>query len=808
MSAINLVIDDQKINVAPGTTILDAAGELGINIPTFCHDPELAPNGACRICVVEVEKARSLVASCVTPVSPGMVVHTESERVIKARKEILNLLIANHPLVCITCERTGSCKLQDYCYRYGVENNVYEGEVKELPLDDSNDFFIRDMNKCILCGICVGKCQEVVGAGAIDFTRRGFVSNIGPAFEDAIENSTCVFCGLCIESCPVGALIPKHSLRQGRPWQVKKVKAICPYCSVGCNINLHVKDKKISDVNARKDSPVNRGHLCARGKFGWDYLISDQRLTSPLVKSKGVFVTVSWEEALELITDNIEKVIKRYGSGALMGLCSPKVSNEESYLFQKLIRLLGSNNIDSFSRHCHSSGVSGLMKVFGSAAMTNSIEEIVQARALLIIEANPLESHPVIGYRIREAHSRGAAIIAAGAYEPDLAALAGQFLTIREGGSVAFASAMAKIIIEENLYDKAFVDKRTEGFEAFKQAVNEYSLARLAGIAGIGEDLIRIAARTYASADGAAIISSAGSGVNTDDSRLVLALANLALLTGNLGRESGGFYLPYGENNQQGIADMGVLPTMLSGYQPLDEKANREKFSAKWGAAVSEEPGITAVEALSSGSSSPVEALFILGEELFSCSEDKQKTAEFLAGIDFLVVQDVFMTETASLADVVLPSAVFAEQTGTYTNTERRVQLSQKALEPPGEAYAGWAILAELAGRLGIQWDYDDPEDIFTEITSLNPHYGGISYSRLKRQGLQWPCTSAEHPGTKYLYHGRFSRGLGLFSVIDVEPQANTGEKRLAVCQNKQQLHCQSSVLSRRSIINRLKKNH
>lgn len=805
MSAIKLIIDGQETTVTPGTTILEAARKLGLDIPTFCHDPELAPNGACRICVVEVQNGRALVASCVTPVSPGMVVFTQSERVVKARKSILSLLIANHPLVCITCEKTGSCKLQDYCYRYGIENSDYSGEVKELALDHSNAFFLRDMNKCILCGICVGKCQEVVGAGAIDFTKRGFVSNVGPAFEDAIENSTCVFCGLCIDSCPVGALIPKKSIGKGRPWQIEMVKTVCPYCSVGCNINLHVRDDKIIDVSAHKENLVNRGHLCARGKFGWDYLESEQRLTRPLVKSDGVFVGVSWEEALALIVDQVEETIKRYGPGALMGLCSPGVSNEESYLFQKLIRSLGSNNIDSFSRHAYGFGAAGLLKSFGSAALTNSIEEIAHTEALLIIEANPLESHPVLGYRVLEAGSKGAEIVVAATSPDKLAGIANQSLKVRPGGILAFLNAMARIIIEENIYDNAFVEKRTQGFSAFKEALISCSLPELAEMAGVEVEMIHTAARTYALADRAAIISSAYNNHQFGD-KLAIALANLALLCGNLGRESCGLYLLPCDNNFQGVSDMGVMPGFLSGYQAIDEKSVRDSFSMEWKSALSDKPGITAVEALSAGSSSPIEALFIIGENLLDYTADRQLASDFLAGVDFLVVQDTFMTETASFADVILPAAAFAEQVGTYTNAERRVQLSQQALKPPGEAYAGWAIIAELAGWLGLQWSYAGPEAIFTEIVSLNPHYAGLSYPRLQSQSLQWPCSSKDHPGTRYLHEGRFSRGLGLFITVDNDPPGYPeGQAGLSFSASPYPgFKCRESIKERYSLISRL----
>ena len=805
MSAINLTINELAVEVTPGTMILQAARQLDIDIPTFCYDPELAPNGACRICVVEVENARTLIASCVTPVAPGMVIHTESERVINARKAILSLMVANHPLVCITCEKTGECRLQDYCYRYGVTDSEYSGEVKELSLDDTNTFFVRDMNKCILCGICVGKCHEVVGAGAIDFTRRGFISNVGPAFEDSIEDSPCVFCGLCIDNCPVGALTTKYSLGQGRPWQVKQVRAICPYCGIGCNINLQVKDDQVIGVKPVKESPVNRGHLCVRGKFGWDYLKSGDRLTAPLVKSDGVFVEVSWEEAFGLIVDQIEEVKFRCGDDALFGLCSPKASNEEAYLFQKLIRSLGSNNVDSFTRHCHAPAVNALMEAFGSASMTNSIEELAETGAILVVGANLAESHPVLNYRVREAvRCSGARLIVAHSETIDLVDIAHHYLPLRKGSAVALVNSMANFIIEEGLHDQAFINKRTEGFEIFRKAVSGYTTKYAAEVTGLAEDELRAAARAYAVAERAAIVSAVDTDRHADSANLVLALANLALLTGNLGREAAGLYLPYGENNLQGIADMGALPGVLTGYQSIKEKNVREKFARAWGVNINVKPGFTVTDIFKHGKKSGIKAMYILGENPVTCSGEHLETAAFLTDLDLLVVQDIYMTETASLADIVLPAAAFAEQEGTYTNTERRVQLSRKAVEPPGEAFPGWAILAELAGWLGFDWNYDGPQDIFAEIASLTHQYAGIAYERLNEQGLQWPCPKGDHPGTKFLHNGRFSRGLGRFSVVDYEPQT---ADNLSICCSKGYFNCQclSENLSRHSVINTLR---
>ncbi len=804
MSAINLIIDGTEIEVAPGTTILEAARQLGIDIPTFCYDAELPPNGACRICLVEVEKARALVASCVAPVAPGMVIHTESERVVSARRAVLTLMVANHPLDCITCQKTGECKLQDYCYRYGVSDSDFGGEVKELPHDSTNVFFIRDMNKCILCGVCVGKCQDVVGAGAIDFTRRGFGANVGPAYEDRIEDSTCVFCGLCIDSCPVGALIPKYSLGRGRPWEVEKNETVCPYCSVGCNINLHTKDNEVIEVTPVEENPVNRGHLCVKGKFGWDYLKSSDRLTRPLVKSNGVFVEVSWSEALSYIADQIDEVINLYGSDALMGLCSPKSTNEEGYLLQKLIRSLGTNNIDSYTRHCHAPAVDGMMEAFGSAALTNSIEELASTDAVFVIAADPAESHPVIGYRIREAVRKGADLIVA---DPDLIGLtdlAQHYLPLKAGSEIELVNAMANVILEEGLQDQVFIDNRTEGFAGFEKVLANYTPQSVAEKTGLSEEEIRKAARAYAVAEKAAIVSTVGIDHAAGNEKLVLALANLALLTGNLGKKSSGLYLPYGENNLQGVSDMGALPAVLTGYQHLKEKAVREKFNRAWGVEIADKPGISAADVFEGDKKSQIKAMFVLDENPVSClGGDDSGAAAFLNNLNFLVVLDIFMTETAALADVVLPAAAFAEQRGTYTNTERRVQLSYPAVEAPGEAYPGWAIISELASWLGLNWNYDEPGDVFAEMAALTPQYTGISYDRLIEEGsLQWPCPAEDHPGTPYLYEGRFGRGLGLFSAVESEAALKRDlQLPLAGALSHHACQCQSVNMSKRSII-------
>ncbi len=773
MSAVKLTIDGREISVETGATIFDAARKLKIDIPTFCYDPDLAPNGACRICLVEVEKARTLVASCVAPAGPGMVVHTESPRVVRARRAVLSLMLANHPLDCITCEKTGSCKLQDYCYRYQVAESEFAGDMKNLPYDDSNEYFLRDMNKCILCGICVGKCNEVVGAGAIDFTGRGFTANVGPAYEDAIEASTCVFCGLCIESCPVGALIPRHIMGRGRSWQTEKTTVVCPHCSVGCNLELDVRKDSIVDARAAVKNPVNRDQLCKRGKFGWDFVHHGDRLERPLIKRNGVFVEVEWQEALQTAADNFEELKYRYDAEALMGLCSPKVSNEAAYLFQKLVRSSGSNHVDSFSRYGLIPDTEELIESLDGATSTNSLEELAHTGAVLVVEADLAESHPVIGYRIREAVSRGAKLIVAAPEPGGLADLADYHLALRPGSAVALLIGIAHIILAEGLHDSDYIEKRTRGFAEFKKAIDRYTPVLIAELTGLKEEEVICAARAFAEAKSAAVVSAFSREVGKFGEGFIGALVNLLLLTGNLGKESAGLYLPYPENNMQGCIDMGILPGRLSGYQLLTDRSVREKFERVWDVRLNAKPG-TGMAGVLDGGSTGIRALYILGEDPLAASGMDPRVIRFLENLDFLVVQDIFPTETAALADIVLPATTFAEEESTYTNTERRVQLNIRALQSPGEAWPDWLILTHLANTMGYRWAYRSTEEVFAEMAVLNPSYRGIDYERLSARGIQWPCPDRDHPGTDFLYEGRFESGVGSFQSVDYKPRVET----------------------------------
>ncbi|MGI6097740.1 MAG: formate dehydrogenase subunit alpha [Dethiobacteria bacterium] len=800
MSTVKLTIDGQEIEVASGTTILEATQELGIEIPTFCHDPELSVHGACRICVVEVEKARTLVAACAAPVAPGMVVHTSSERVLKARRTNLKLILANHPLDCMICEKMGECKLQEYCYLYGIEGTDYAGEKHDYPLDQSNPFIIRDLNKCILCGKCVRKCHEVNGAGAIDYTERGFNSKIAPAFDDPLENSSCVFCGMCIDVCPVGALIPKESVRKGRPWEVQKVKTICPYCGIGCGIELQVKDDKIIGSRPNFKNPVNKGQICVKGHFGLGFVESKERLSRPLIKRKGVFVEAEWDEALDYVAERFKEVKAQSGAEALAGLSSARVTNEENYIFQKLLRMLGTNSIDNCARLCHAPTAAGLATVFGSGAMTNSIEEIENADALLVIGSNITETHPVIGYRVRKAKDNGAKIIVVDSCFIGLAESADVYLSLKPGTNIALLNGLLHVIIEEGLVDEAFIRERTEGFEEVKQVVARYNPEYVAGITGIDAEDIRQAARLYAGAEKASILYTMGITQCTSSTDTVLAIANLAMATGNVGRAFAGVNPLHGQNNVQGACDMGALPNVFTGYQEITEAKIREKFSNAWGVELNEQPGLTAPEIFEAAAKEQIRALYIMGENPVLSDPHNEHLLEALKNLEFLVVQDLFLTETAQYADVVLPAASFAEKEGTFTNTERRVQRIRQAVTPRGCSRPDWQILLDLAKRLGFDWNYSGPEAIMEEIASLTPSYAGISYARLEEGGLQWPCPDTSHPGTKFLHEGQFACGKGVFIPVEHKELAEQPDKEFPflLANGRNIFHYHTGTMSRR----------
>lgn len=768
---ISLTINNKKYGAKDDLTILEVCQQNDIHIPTLCNDEMLKPVGACRMCIVEIEGNENLFPSCSTKVADGIKISTESPKVKRARKEILELIWANHEYDCLVCKKSGECKLQDYCYQYDITpQSYYEFDSrKDYDINYSNKFFYSNPNRCILCGKCVRICDELQNTNAIDFINRGSKTYVGYPLDGRYESSVCVSCGNCVSICPVGALMPKNKIKF-RNWEVRKVKTTCGYCGVGCQIELVIKNNKVVRVDPVKDGP-NDGLLCVKGKFAYNFINHKDRLKSPLIKRNGKFEKASWDEALSLIVNKINETKELYGSDSLAGLSSAKCTNEENYLMQKFVRVaLGTNNVDHCARLCHASTVTGLANTLGSGAMTNSIAEVKDNDVTFVIGSNTTETHPVIGSMILQAKRKGAKIIVADPREIVLAKKADIYLQIYPGSNVALINSMCNVIYHEKLYDTDYIENRTEEFEAFINVIKDYTPEIAAPICGVSAEDIKIAARIYARGSKSAIYYAMGITQHSNGTDNVKSLANLAMMCGNIGIEGGGINPLRGQNNVQGACDLGALPNTFSGYQKVfDDRAN-EKFQKAWGSKLSKDVGLTVTTILSAALSGKIKMLYIMGENPVVSDPDTKHVIKSLENLDFLVVQDIFLTETAEYANVILPAVSFAEKDGTFTNTERRIQRIRKAVSPIGDAKADWEILCELFYRLGYPAEYESPSDIMDEISTLTPIYRGISYNRIDEHGLQWPCTSDDHPGTKYLHKDKMARGKGLFTAINYNP--------------------------------------
>ncbi|MBI4778264.1 formate dehydrogenase subunit alpha [Candidatus Desantisbacteria bacterium] len=771
---VNLTIDGKNVTVGvdskPISTILQAAKSAGIPIPHLCYQKGLSPTSACRLCVVEVEGINGLVASCSYPVEEGMKVFTDTERVLSARRLVLELLLSDHPKDCLVCEKNGVCKLQRYAYEMGIENSRFSGRQHHCPVDSSNPFIERDYNKCILCGRCVTICEEEMGRGVIDYLYRGFETRIGTYFDKPLQDMNCAFCGQCVSVCPVGALTEKQSKGKGRVWEMEKVTTTCPYCGCGCSLDMNVKDDKIVKITSNNTAGINHGRLCVKGRFGYDFIHCADRLKHPLIRKNGELTQSSWDEALGLVAERFSQIRDKSGADSIAGISSARCTNEENFLFQKFMRaVIGTNNVDHCARLCHASTVVGLATAFGSGAMTNAIDEIQDTKCIILTGSNTTECHPIIGIEIRKAVANGAKLIVLDPREIELADIAHLHLQQKPGTDVAWMNAMMNVILSEGLHDQGFIDSRCEGFEGFKAMVEKYTPEYSEEISGIPAEKIRDAARIYARAETACIVYSMGITQHTTGVDNVLCTANLAMLCGNIGKKSSGVLPLRGQNNVQGSCDMGALPNVYSGYQQVTDENMRLKFEQAWGISLPISSGITLTEMLRDN----IKALYIMGENPVVSDPDANHVKQALENKEFLVVQDIFLTETAQVADVVLPAVSFAEKDGTFTNTERRVQLIRKAIEPVGEAMADWKIICELASRMGYDMKYYESESqIMDEISALTPSYGGIRYNRLEKGGLQWPCPDMNHPGTPFLHKDKFTHGKGKFSAVEYLPAA------------------------------------
>ena len=768
-------IDGRRIEAQQGENLLHIARENGIDIPGLCYHPRLSVSGACRLCVVKVEGRPGLIPACTLTVAEGMSVVAFDEELETARRFLIDLLLSEHDCDCLTCESAGACELQSLAYRYGLESRarLFGPRQRALPAkDESAPVLTYDQAKCIVCGRCVKGCDEIQGKGILSYAYRGLETVVTAGLEKW-KDSECDGCGECVQLCPTGAILEKLPSRPPRSWDVKKVQTTCSYCGVGCQLELWVQGNEIVKVRGADVVP-NFGSTCVKGRFGNTYVKKKDRLTTPLIRRKGIFQEASWGEALTEVTRRLAEIKDKYGPDAIAGLSSATCTNEENYLFQKFMRAcIGTNNVDHCARLCHASTVAGLAAAFGSGAMTNSIEELEYADCILVTGSNTTETHPVIANFIKRAvRYHGADLIIVDPRRIDLVKYATLWLRQKNGTDVAWINGIMNVILNEGLHDEAFIAERTENFDEFKQVVEQYPPDRVEEITGIPAQRLTEAARLYGTADAASIVYAMGITQHTTGTDNVLSLANLAMLTGNIGRPSTGVNPLRGQNNVQGACDLGALPNVFPGYQKVTEPAIRKKFEEAWGAKLQSEPGLTVVEMMHAAAEGRVKAMAIMGENPMISDPNLNHVEKALNALDFLVVQDIFLTETAQLADVVLPAASFAETEGTFTNTERRVLLVNQAIEPPGEARPDWKILCKLATRMGYPMSYSNAAAIMDEIATVTPIYGGIHHHRLQGEGLQWPCPTDDHPGTKFLHEGKFSRGLGRFHPVEFIPPA------------------------------------
>jgi len=777
MKRVCLTIDGRKVTVPEGTTILEAAKIAGIDIPHLCYDPRLEPAGTCRMCVVQIKGRPGLTISCNTKVSEAAQVCTDNDEIASIRKTILELILSEHRAACTSCDKEGACKLQDYAYRYHADEGRFgrpERSIATPNYTTSSEAILYDPDKCILCGLCVSYCEQIQKAEALTISGRPGQLQVSTAFGIDLQASSCVLCGGCVEICPAGAMLEQAAISKGREKDLTRTRTTCPYCGVGCQINLNVNPKtnRIVRVTSEVGCIPNNGNLCVKARFAMDFVSSDNRLTEPLIKRNGKLEKATWDEAIKCVADRLQTIRARFGADSIAALASAKCTNEDNYVFQKFVRAgIGTNNVDHCARLCHASTVAGLARAFGSGAMTNSIEEFKRANCIFVIGSNTTEAHPVIGLYIKEAVVKnGAVLIVADPREIDLARFAHLYIAQKPGTDVALINAMMSTIINEGLHDKDFIRQRTEDFEKLEAMLKDFTPEMAQDITTVPADKIRTAARLFARAATATIIYSMGITQHITGTDNVLSLANLAMLTGNVGKESTGVNPLRGQNNVQGACDLGALPNVYPGYQSVEDPQIQAKFESAWETKLSAQKGLTVVEMMHAIEQQKIRALYIMGENPALSDPNLNRTRKALQDVDFLVVQDIFLSETAQFADVVLPSTCFAEKDGTFTNTERRVQRLRKAVEPPGQARDDWKIICEISTRMGYPMKYKSAARIMDEIATVCPIYGGISFKRIDPVGLQWPCPDKKHPGTKYLHQGTFKRGKGKFHAVPFIP--------------------------------------
>lgn len=767
-----LRINGREMEAEEGQTILEVARGNGISIPTLCSYKDYT-NGVCRLCMVEMGESGKMVASCSTAAAEGMDIRTESKPVEEYRRGLLSLLMKDHGSH--SGEESEKCDLERYAMQYGAEKSSPRTEFM-VTLDDSHPGINYNPDLCIMCRKCLIACDYDQVNEVIGISGRGKHASISFDLNESMGDSSCVSCGACVDSCPTGALMEKN----WAPAERTEV-TICPYCAVGCSVEYGIREGRI--IWARgydRDGSVNGGKLCVKGKFGFEFEMSSDRLTKPLIrrelgtrdalngrKADEVFREATWDEALDLVAEKLKLARERYGKSALGGIACDRATNEDVYAFQKLMRAaVGTDNVDQSATLCHAPSAAMLSYATGAGAATNSISDLPDARTILMVGSNVDRAHPVLSSEIKKAARKGANLIVVDPRRVELFRHAGMGLQIKPGTDVVLFSAMARFILDNNLVDHDFVASRTEGFQEFADSISPFTLEYASRVTGISETDIAKVATTYATQKPSLIMWTLGITEHENGSDNVSSLINLALMTGNVGVPGSGLAPIRGQNNVQGGADMGAVAGSLPGYQPFMDPATRAKFSGKWKTGLPEFQGWKSTEMIDAALKGMLKYLYITGENSIRTHPDTQSLINAFRKLDFLVVQDIFLTETAEYADVVLPAASSFEKTGTFTNTERRVQLLKKIFDPPGEAKPDWQIYNELASRLDYNLAFDSSESIMEEIAELVPSYAGISHKRLDPTGLQWPVKDMESQGTKVLHVDSFIRGKGRFRIV------------------------------------------
>jgi len=770
--AITITLNGVEVSGYAGMTILELARESGVDIPTLCHDPNLASTGACRLCLVEDEQTGALHASCVAPIASGMVINTQSPRVVEHRKQILKLMLASHPDSCLVCDKGNRCQLQKLAADMGIGLIEFQRIPRTGAIEEVNPFIQRDLSKCIVCGKCIRADQELVVEGAIDYIHRGSAVKPATLNDTPLEKSECTFCGTCVAICPTGAIMEKERCYTGTT--TKTVNTVCPYCGGGCNISLGVRDGLVVCVRPSPESPVNRGTLCARSSYGYDFIHSPERLRSPLIKVDGEFQETTWEEALERIAAEFKQIKETHGPDSLALFGSSKCTNEENYLLQRLARgVLGTNNVDNSSRLYSAASRIGLGATIGYAGTTTPLDVLERSRFIMVIGANPEASSPVVDYAIkRAAKYKGAELCVVNPRQTRLTRFARLWLRPRVGTDVALLNGLAKVIIDEKSLDLEFVTRRTDNFPQWAKSLEDYTPDYVEKVTGIPKKDVQTAARLFAEAEEATIIYGNGITQHPTGTDAVITLANLAMLTGNIGQH-GGILALQRNNNAHGACDMGTLPNFLPGYQSIGDAEARKALGERWGCQLPENGGLAATEMMEQARKGKVKGMFIMGENPAASFPQPGLVGEALASLSFLVVTDMFLTESARYASVVLPAASFAEKEGTVTNFEGRVQRLRQAIESVGDSLPDGEIIIRLAAKLGSPMPYASQQDIKEEIEEMVPFYRHTSYVDIETGGLELTDIESNLPGTRRLHKGLFPSGFGRFSPVAYSPPQN-----------------------------------